>query len=92
MTPNSENGMARFLMAILNQKNLKDVSKSNYEHPHEYIPNILLRSTGMQSPQTRYSYSPLQMDMPQGCDILASVTLSGATSHRRELVLKTRVE
>ncbi|KAF5232100.1 hypothetical protein FAUST_8902 [Fusarium austroamericanum] len=25
MTPNSENGMARFLMAILNQKNLKDI-------------------------------------------------------------------
>ncbi|KAJ3503415.1 hypothetical protein NM208_g16518 [Fusarium decemcellulare] len=28
MTPNSENAMARFLLAILNQKNLKDVSPS----------------------------------------------------------------
>lgn len=26
MTPNSENATARFLLAILNQKNLKDVS------------------------------------------------------------------
>lgn len=65
MTSNADNAMARFLFAILKQKNLKDVSgPMPMTLVHVCTDSWLLRLIGTKLPTILFSSNPLPMAMP----------------------------